>query len=67
MQQLTLGDSVTGALSGFDRIVFQGLLRPLSYPEGAMGFFRRRGILFKDAKDWILAHTALLVLSTLKN
>ncbi len=62
MKQLVsaLGDSVLGVASGFDRIVFQGSLRPLSFEEGAMGFFRRRGILFKDAKHWVLEQTARL-------
>lgn len=62
MEQLikALGDSIVGVANGFDRIVFQGTLRPLSFPEGAMGFFRRRGILFKDAKHWVLEQTARL-------
>ena len=62
MKQLisALGDSLAGVASGFDRIVFQGTLRPLSFEEGAMSFFRRRGILFKDAKTWVLEQTAQL-------
>ena len=55
------GDAILGVASGFDRIVFQGMIRPLMYPEGAMGFFRRRRIAFKDAKDWVLAQTKSLV------
>ncbi len=48
MKQLikSFGDSIVGVTSGFDRIVFQGMIRPLMYPEGAMGFFRRRRIRF---------------------
>lgn len=63
MQQLikSFGDSIIGVTSGFDRIVFQGMIRPLMYPEGAMGFFRRRRIRFKDARNWVLAQTARLV------
>ena len=62
VKQLTkaFGDSIVGVLNGFDRIVFQGMIRPLMYPEGAMSFFRRRGILFKDAKNWVLRKTARL-------
>ena len=62
MEQLTraLGDSIVGVSSGFDRIVFQGMIRPLMFPEGAMGFFQRRKILFRDAKNWVLAQTARL-------
>jgi hypothetical protein len=63
MQQLikSFGDSIIGVTNGFDRIVFQGMIRPLMYPEGAMGFFRRRRIRFKDAKKWVLEQTARLV------
>jgi hypothetical protein len=56
-----LGDAVVGIASGFDRIVFQGMIRPLMYPEGAMGFFRRRGIRFKDARKWVIEQTGHLI------
>jgi hypothetical protein len=44
MKQLIkyFGDSVIGVSSGFDRLVFQGMIRPIMYPEGAMSFFRQR-------------------------
>ena len=63
MKQLIkyFGDSIIGVSSGFDRIVFQGMIRPLMYPEGAMGFFDRRRILFKDAKNWVTEQTEKLV------
>ncbi len=31
-------EEITGVLSGFDRLVFRGTLRPISYPEGMMGY-----------------------------
>jgi hypothetical protein len=55
------GESIVGVTSGFDRIVFQGMIRPLMYPEGAMRFFGGRGILFKDAKKWVMEQTERLV------
>lgn len=55
------GDAIVGVCNGFDRIVFQGMIRPLMYPEGAMSFFQRQGVLFKDAKQWVLEQTARLV------
>ena len=63
MKQLikSFGDSIIGVTSGFDRIVFQGMLRPIMYPIGAMGFFDRRRILFKDARKWVLEQTDRLV------
>jgi hypothetical protein len=39
------------------------MIRPLMYPEGAMGFFRRRRVLIKDTKKWFLEQTARLILA----
>ncbi len=63
MKQLinTLGDAIVGVSSGFDRLVFQGMIRPVMYQEGAMSFFKRRGIMFKDAKKWVVEHTQRLI------
>lgn len=62
MKQLIkfFGESVVGVTSGFDRIVFEGMIRPLMYAESAMGFFQRRRILFKDARKWVLEQTERL-------
>jgi hypothetical protein len=57
----TFGDSIIGVSSGFDRLVFQGMIRPIMYAEGAMSFFQRRRILFKDAKRWVVEQTERLV------
>lgn len=54
-------NSISGVLHGFDRIVFQGFIQPLMYPEGAMKFFNRQRILYKDAKSWVIEQTAKLV------
>jgi hypothetical protein len=63
MKQLisALGDAIVGVANGFDRIVFQGMIRPLMYSEGAMGFFQRRRIRFKDAKRWVTDQTDRLI------
>ena len=39
---------VVGVLSGFDRILFRGTLRSISYLEGFDRFLRHHGILYKD-------------------
>ena len=31
-------EEIAGMLSGFDRLVFRGTLRSMSYPEGMMGY-----------------------------
>jgi hypothetical protein len=52
---------VKGYISGFDRIVFKGMLLPLMYSQGAMDFCRTRGILNKDYKAWMMKNTAAIV------
>lgn len=51
---------IKGVLTGFDRIVFKGCIRPLMYAAGAMAFLRARGVLNKGYKDWMLAQSAAL-------
>jgi hypothetical protein len=41
-------DRITGILSGFDRLVFHGLLRQLVYAGGMMNFLWKRQVLLKD-------------------
>jgi hypothetical protein len=42
------GEKITGILSGFDRLVLRGTLRPISYARGMRGFLWHKQILFKD-------------------
>lgn len=44
-------DTISGTISCFDRLLFKGYLS-ISYPEGMEGFLNRRGILFKDFKNF---------------
>jgi hypothetical protein len=55
-----LGKSVNGVLSGMDRIIFKGILRPILHPLGAMSFCRSHGILNKNYKAWMLDQTKIL-------
>ena len=55
------GGLFKGVISGFDRIVFKGMFRPLVYPEGAEGFFRRKGVLNKNYKAWVTEQSEGLV------
>lgn len=52
---------VTGTLSGWDRIVFRGTLRMLSFVEGMMGYLARAGVLLKDFGEHGQAMTARLI------
>jgi hypothetical protein len=39
---------VIGVLSGFDRLVFRGTVRPVAYAEGMRRFLSAKGVLLKD-------------------
>ena len=41
-------DRVSGVLSGFDRVLFRGTNRTLSYVEGMDMFLACRGVLYKE-------------------
>ncbi len=42
-----------GVISGFDRLVFKGTLRPLSYTAGMMNFLYEKGVLLKDFGSYV--------------
>jgi len=54
-------DSVKGVLSGFDRIVFKGLILPLMSASEVMSFLCSKGVLNKDYKNWMVAQTKDIV------
>src|SRR5437867_8295699 len=41
-------DKITGVLSGFDRLILRGYLRPISYPYGMKGFLWLNQVMLKD-------------------
>jgi hypothetical protein len=49
--------SITGVLSGFDRLVFRGHLRSLTYPRGMFSFLCDRHVLLKDFLPWAKERT----------
>lgn len=54
------GKSITGVLSGFDRLVFRGHLRSLVYPRGMFQYLCDRKVLLKDFTDWAKPKTEAL-------
>ena len=52
---------IKGTISGFDRIVFKGLLLPLMSTSQVMTFCRYKGILNKDYKKWIMEQTKIII------
>jgi hypothetical protein len=54
-------DKIKGTIEGFDRIVFKGMLKSLSYSAGMQMFLMSNGVLNKDYKSWILPKSAAIV------
>ena len=54
---------VKGSITGFDRIVFKGIILPLMSAVEAMNFFRVNQILFKDYMKWMMDQTQDLLVS----
>jgi len=54
-------DLVKGTISGFDRIVFKGLVLPLMSASEVMTFCRYKGILNKNYKMWIMKQTKIII------
>jgi len=52
---------IKGVLEGFDRIVFKGNLRPLSYAAGMQLYLSYHNVLNKDYKEWINVKTAAII------
>ncbi len=52
--------NILGVLSGFDRLVFRGTLRWLSYLDGVSQFLSKERILLKDFREYALGVTAAL-------
>jgi hypothetical protein len=44
---------LVGVISGFDRLVLKGTLRPLSYPAGMMNFLFEKEVLLKDFRSYV--------------
>ena len=58
-------DKITGVLSGFDRLVLRGTLRPLAYVGGFGAFLWRRGVLLKDFGEFVRRTSDRLKLGSL--
>jgi hypothetical protein len=53
--------NVTGTLECFDRVIFKGHLRQISYAEGMDKFMTRKGLLIKDFGRFVQSHSDQLV------
>ena len=56
---------IAGTLSGFDRLVFRGHLRSITYPQGMMGYLWANRVLLKNFGDHVEAVTERLKAASL--
>jgi len=54
---------VNGVITGFDRIIFKGMLRPIMFAAGMQSFLIGREILNKDFKAYAMAQSEMIVKS----
>jgi len=52
---------VKGIITGFDRIVFKGMLRPIIHSKGMENFLISQGVLNKNFKDYAMAQSQEIV------
>ena len=55
-----LGKKIKGVITGFDRIVFKGHLRPLCHTAGMTTFLHVSKVLYKDYNSWIGGKSAII-------
>lgn len=61
--QLLRGNDFKEMITGFDRIVFKGMLLSLGFADGAMTYLGNRGVLNKCFKDWAIKNSGDLCLA----
>ncbi|NLT51279.1 MAG: hypothetical protein GXX85_10210 [Ignavibacteria bacterium] len=57
------GSIIKGSIEGFDRLIFKGTLKPISFALGMQAFLRTQGVLNKDYKDWVTKQSASIIQS----
>jgi hypothetical protein len=55
------GNLVKGTLTGFDRLIFKGYLKPIIFAGGVQSLLYNKDILNKDYKKWMVSQTESIV------
>jgi len=58
-----LGGKIKGVITGFDRILFKGFVRPIMHAAGMASFLLARRILNKDFKEYAISQSQAIVRS----
>ena len=59
-------EKIKGILSGFDRLVFKGLISNLSYTKGMAAFLFSKNILFKNFDSYVEKQTNIFRKNTIE-
>jgi len=54
---------VNSTITGFDRIIFKGMIRPITYSAGIQSFLQHKGVLNKDFKEHMMKQSQIIVTS----
>jgi hypothetical protein len=54
-------DKINGVITGFDRIVFKGMLRPIMFAVGMQSFLYHQDVLNKDFKAYVMNQSKKIV------
>ena len=54
-------EKVNGIITGFDRIVFKGMLRPIMFAAGMQYYLKTHNILNKDFKIYAMTQSKIIV------
>jgi hypothetical protein len=57
------GAIIKGSIEGFDRLIFKGTLKALSFAAGMQSFLRTQAVLNKDYKDWVTKQSTSIIQS----
>lgn len=60
-------DKINGVLSGFNRLVIKGIIKPLCYTSGMMNFLYEKNILLKDFGSYVETTSKMIKQSSLGN
>jgi len=59
-------DKINSVLSGFDRLVIKGIIKPLCYTAGMMNFLYEKNILLKDFGSYVETTSKMIKQSSLE-
>jgi hypothetical protein len=54
------GKLIKGTITGFDRLIFKGILKPLNYEDGIKNFLYSNNVLNKNFKEFMMDKSKII-------